>query len=117
MGMPQEYMEDHEPNKRARMVAKPKATPGPSTALGLGVLLIMLNMLWPCSLVSTRINCPCSCKLFKWSKEAPLILLNLTRMLGGSAGHDVIEEEEGKRKLVSRRKNKINFLTFSKCKG
>ena len=26
------YMEDHEPNKRARMVAKPMATPGPSSA-------------------------------------------------------------------------------------
>ena len=36
MGLPQEYWEDHEPNKRPRMVAKPKATPGPSNSQGFG---------------------------------------------------------------------------------
>ena len=36
MGMPQEHTEGHEPNKRARMVAKSKATAGPSTAQGFG---------------------------------------------------------------------------------
>ena len=32
MGLPQEYWEDHEPNKRPRMVAKPKDTPRPSNS-------------------------------------------------------------------------------------
>ena len=36
MGMPPEYLEGHEPNKRPRMVAEPKAAPGPSTAQGFG---------------------------------------------------------------------------------
>ena len=35
-GSHQSYVEDHEPNKRARMVAKPKATPGPYTPQGFG---------------------------------------------------------------------------------
>ena len=35
--MPPEYLEGHEPNKRPRMVVKPKAAPGPSTAQGFGL--------------------------------------------------------------------------------
>ena len=37
MGMPQEYMEDHEPNKRARMIVKSKATPGPRVSVTLTI--------------------------------------------------------------------------------
>ena len=36
MGLPPEFWDDREPNKRPRMVAKPKATSGPSNSQGFG---------------------------------------------------------------------------------
>ena len=117
MGMPPEYLEGHEPNKRPRMVAKPMAAPGPSTAQGFGPpenaqhAVAML----PGFDSNQLINCFCLCKLLKWSKEAPLLRLDLMRMLGVSVGSDVVEED-GQWKLVCRRKNKTSFKTFQKRK-
>ena len=106
MGMPQEYVEDHEPNKRARMVAKPKAAPRPSTALGFGP---PDNAQHAMAMLSG----------FD-SNQLSMLVQAVQMVQGGSShstGNDVIEEE-GQWKLVSRRKNKrIVFPKFSKSKG
>ena len=110
MGLPQEFWEDHEPNKRPRMVAKPKATSGPSNSQGFGPPADAehaLNMLSGFEPNQLALLVHAAQIVQGRSSSSPVLML----MLGVPVGNNVVEDGE-QWKLVFRRKRKTLLKLF-----